>query len=226
MKKIRAWLSATLVLCLMMSLATTAFAADAESDFADKVAALGEKYGVAITVESKQRTSVVSAEDEEAELAALEERLIAGQAALAENNRLAEESYAAIVASERYDEDTSGSVSAISPRATHTVFRYQTIGYYYPNATTIRCYITGNVSYSEFHKRDLWGGVVSNGSSLYSGMGDSWDETDCEIQRIDGGRTYYVQVWGDLEETYTSWFNEYTVTSEGWRIWYEAYCPA
>lgn len=209
-----------------MSLATTAFAADTQSDFADKVAALGEKYGVTITVVTKQRTSTVSAEDEEAELEALEERLIAGQAALAENNRLAKESYAAVFASERFAEDTGGSVGAISPRATHTVYRYQTIGYYYSDATTIRCYITGNVSYSEYHERDLWSGVVSNGSSLYSGTGDSWGETDCEIQLIDGGRTYYVQVWGDLEETYTSGFNEYTITGEGWRIWYETYCPA
>lgn len=175
---------------------------------------------------TKQRTSTVSAEDEEAELEALEERLIAGQAALAENNRLAEESYAAVFASERFAEDTGSSVGAISPRATYTVYRYQTIGYYYPDSTTIRCYITGNVSYSEYHERDLWSGVVSNGSSLYSGMGDSWEETDCEIQLIDGGRTYYVQVWGDLEETYTSGFNEYTITGEGWRIWYETYCPA
>lgn len=225
MKKIKVWLSTVLVLCLMLSLATTAFAANADSDFSEKVADLGEKYGVTITVTAKQRAAV-SATQEDEELAALEERLMAGQAALEENNRLADENWAEIVASGRCDEDSTTPSTGISPRATHTVYRYQTIGYYYPNATTIRCYITGNRVYSDYHQRNLWGGVVRNGSSLYSGMGDSWDETDCEIQRIDGGRTYYVQVWGDLDEKYTSGFYEYTVTSEGWRIWYEAYCPA
>lgn len=232
MKRIKNYICVLLAFCLMASISTTAFAVSAdntlsENGFSEEVAALGEKYGVEITVTPTQTNrAALSAEQEAEELANLEEHLRIGQAALEENNRLAEENWQSIVESGRLDEEYSVSENAISPRATHTVYRYQTIGSYYPNGTTIRCYITGNRTYSDVHKRYLWGSVVSKGSKLYSGKGDSWKETDCEVQRIDGGRTYYVQVWGDLTEKYTSWFHEYTVTSKGWRIWYEAYCPA
>ena len=130
------------------------------------------------------------------------------------------------VESERLDEKYSVPEYAISPIATHTVYRYQTIGSYYPNGTTIRCYIAGNRTYRDFHKRYLWGSVVNKGSKLYSGKGDSWKETNCEVQCINHGRTYYVQVWGDLTEKYTLGLHEYTVKSKDWRIWYEASCPA
>lgn len=215
-----------LVMCMMLT-PLSAFAADVDSTSVEnRVQQLAKEYGVTISVTpvSSART-VMTAEQEEAELAQLEERLAAGKAALEENNRQAETAWQAIVDSGRLDEDAAVP-EGISTRATHTVFHYQTIGSYYPNGTTIRCYITANRVYSDYHSRYLWGSVVATGSSFYSGKGSDWEETDCETQRIDGGRTQYVQVWGDLEEKYTSWFKEYTVTSKGWRIWYEAYCPA
>ncbi len=226
MKRFAKIFSFILVMCTMLT-PLSAYATDVDSpSFEMRIQQLADEYGVTISVApvSSSRT-VMTAEQEEAELAELEERLAAGKAALAENNRQAEEAWQAIVDSGRLDNDTSVT-EGISTRATHTVYRYQTIGSYYPNGTTIRCYIKANRVYSDYHKRYLWGSVVATGSSLYSGKGTDWEETDCETQRIDGGRTQYVQVWGDLEEKYTSWFKEYTVTSKGWRIWYEAYCPA
>ena len=204
-----------------------ALAADNDSvSFEMRVLRLAEEYGVTISVApaSNART-VMTAEQEEAELAELEKRLAAGKEALEENNRQAEEAWQAILESGRLDEETSV-LEGVSSRATHTVYRYQTIGSYYPDGTTIRCYVTANRVYSDERSRYLWGSVVATGSSLYSGKGSAWKETDCETQKIDGGRTLYVQVWGDLEEKYTSWFKEYTVTSKGWRLWYEARCPA
>lgn len=226
MKNIARICSLVLVVCMMLT-PMSAFAANVDTgSFESRVQTLAEEYGVTITTApvSSARTAM-TAEQEEAELQQLEERLAAGKAALEENNRQAEAAWQEIVDSGRCDEDTS-IPDGISPRATHTVYYFQTIGSYYPNGTTIRCYITANRVYSDFHSRYLWGSVVSTGSSLYSGRGSDWEETDCQTQRIDGGRTEYVQVWGDLEEKYTSWFTEYTVTSVGWRIWYEAYCPA
>jgi hypothetical protein len=82
------------------------------------------------------------------------------------------------------------------------------------------------VNYSDFHQRNLWGTVAGTGSDLLYGAADEWEETDCETQRIDGGRTYSVQVWGDLTEVYNDGIFEHEILSEGWRIWYEAYCPA
>jgi len=214
------------IFCLMVT-PLSALAASVESiSFEDRVQQLAQEYGVTISVSPTTRgETVLTAAQEEAELAELEARLAAGQAALVENNRQAEEAWQAVVDAGRLTPSSLVQDSA-SSRATHTVYRFQTIGSYYPNGTTIMCYITANKVYSDYHSRNLWGSVVTNGSVLYSGMGTDWEETDCKIQRIDGGRTLYVQVWGDLEEKYTSWFVEYTITSEGWRLWYEAYCPA
>ncbi len=232
MKKIKIYICMLIVFCLISALSVVAFAAPidnkfSENEFSTAVSALEEKYDVEISVTpTKLNRTTLSAEKEAEELANLEERLSIGQAALEENNKLAEENWQSIVESGRLNGGYSIPENTIFPRATYTVYRNQTIGSYYPNGTTIRCYITGNKTYSNSNKRYLWGSVVSKGSKLYSGKGDSWKQTDCEVQRIDGGRTYYVQVWGDLTEKYTSWFYEYTVTSKGWRIWYEAYCPA
>lgn len=228
MKKIKFFVSTVLVLSVLMSTMLLAYATSPEDDFTQKVIALGEKYGFDVTADISQATvrSALTSEQQEEQLAALEARLIAGQEALEENNRKAAENWASIVADGRYAEDAEISENAVSPRATYTVYYFQNIGSYYPGATTIRCYITGNKVYNDIAQRYLWGTVVSKGSRLNSGMGDSWDETDCTVDRIDGGRTYYVQVWGDLKEKYTIGAVEYTVTSKGWRIWYEAYCPA
>ncbi|MDK2927651.1 MAG: hypothetical protein PWR31_1341 [Bacillota bacterium] len=227
MKRCKHILCAVLALCLILVSPVLTFAATptADKDFQQAVADLAEKYGVKISVKSMQRSETV--EDQAAQLAGLEARLIAGQKALRENNRQAEENWQKLVTSGRLDENATITPNAVaSPYATHTVYYYQQIGYVYPDMTTIECYITGNVVYSDFYQRNLWGSVVSTGSSLFAGPGDEWEETDSQVDLIDGGRTYYVQVWGDLTETYTIGLNEYEVTSEGWRIWYEAYCPA
>lgn len=195
--------------------------------FESKVQVLSDKYGVNISMTPvADSRATMTPEQEEAELRQLEERLAAGKVALEENNHQAEAAWQKIVDAGRCNEKYEVIPNVIEEKGTYTVYYFQNIGSYYPNGTKIRCFITANRVYSNYHNRYLWGSVVSKGSSLYSGYGSDWDETDCQIQLIDGGRTEYVQVWGDLEEKYTSWFTEYTVTSKGWRIWYEAYCPA
>ena len=220
-------ISAVLVSCMLLFFSISVFASSPEQDFEKAITALGEKYGVTITAEDRaQGRRYLSKSESAKELEILEEHLKIGQNALAENNRAAEENWNALLASGRLNEDTVSDMGTAPRLATHTVYRYQAIGYYYPNATTIRCYLQGERVFSEFHNRHLWAGIVSKGSSLFSGKGDSWEETDCTTSKIDGGRTFYVQVWGDLTEKYTSWFKEYTVTSKGWRIYYEAVCPS
>lgn len=232
MKRLTKIFSLLLVTCMIRT-PLTANAACVENtsaksiSFEEKMQALSDKYNVDISMKSVATSrTIMTDEQEETELKQLEERLAAGKAALEENNRQAEAAWQDIVDSGRCDENYEISQEALQERATHTVYYFQNIGSYYPNGTTIRCYIRANRVYSDYHSRYLWGSVVSTGSTLYSGYGSDWDETDCKTQRIDGGRTEYVQVWGDLEEKYTYWFTEYTVTSKGWRIWYEAYCPA
>lgn len=227
MKTIKKICSIVLIMCIMLT-PVSAFAINTEGDcsFEKKVQMLSEKYGVTISMSpiSSERITI-SEELEKSELDQLEARLATGKAALEKNNYQADKDWQRIIDSGRCNEEAD-IPNEISSKGNYTVYYYQKIGSYYPNGTTIRCYITANRVYSDYHNRYLWGSVVSTGSKLYSGYGSSWNETNCKTQRIDGGRTEYVQVWGTLKEKYTSGITEYTVTSEGWRIWYEATCPA
>lgn len=225
MKKITKIFSAILITCMLINPISAFAASYSNLTYEEKVQTLAIKYGVTITTTPISTYRIAMSEaDEEQELKQLEEHLKAGKAALEENNKEAEAAWQALVSSGRID-SKSGTSAGISPRSTYTVYHTQSIGSYYPNGTTILCYITANRVYSETKSRYLWGSVVSTGSSLYSGYGTNWEETNCETQLIDGGRTEYVQVWGNLEEKYTSSLVEHTITSEGWRLWYEAYCP-
>ena len=231
MKKNKCVISLFLASCFMLSLTTTTIAASSdnnysEESFSEDVRSLGEKYGVTVTVSSTAPDHTTLSSEQVAEaLKDLENHLIAGQKALEENHRLADKAEKEIANSEKFKKNIIPQ-KTLSATPTYSVQYYQTIGSYYPNGTTILCTVVGERVYNDYYKRYLWGAVVAKNSRLYSGKGVNWDQTNCQVQRIDTGRTYYVQVWGDLTEKYTKWFREYTVTSKGWRIWYEAYCPA
>ena len=228
MKNLTKVFSFLFAIFMIMSPLTANAANFEEASFESRVQSLSNKYDVDITVKSVASSrSTLTKEQEEAELIHLEERLAAGKVALEENNRQAQAAWDAVVSSGRLDDNNYvDSFNAIQAGSTHTVYYFQNIGSYYPNGTTIRCRITANRVYSNTNKIHIWGSVISTGSNLYSGRGSNWKETDCQTANLDGGRVKKVQVWGDLTEKYTSFFKEYTVTSKGWRIWYEAYCPA
>lgn len=190
---------------------------------------LEQKYNIEVTYEPLFSTnSATTEEDLEKELEILENYLIQTQSLLKENNHEAEENWNKIKNSDRYTGDvlTEEKAREISISSAHTVYYYQSIGSVYPNGTTIQCSLTANRVFNSFQDRYLWGSIINTNSKIAYGKADNWEETETQTSILDGGRTYYVQVWGDLEESYYSGLNKYTITSEGWRIWYEAYCPA
>lgn len=224
MKTMKNFYSILLAVCIL-STPISAFASNIPDDSFDyKVQELASKYGVEISILDNQ-TAADNISDEEKELEELEQYLINSQNSLRENNEAADEAWQNIINSGRLTQIPTFE-DRKSTRATHTVYCYKTIGSYYPNGTTIQCSITANMVYSSIQKRNFWGAVQSTNSKLYSGKGTNWKETKCTYKQIDSGRTYYVEVYGDLTEKYTLLLHEYTVTSTDWKIWYEAICPS
>lgn len=230
MKQIKRIFSILIVFVMILGFSTTAFAAEGDTKLTYETAAaeLAEKYGVEIniTVIDADAVSNLSEKDIINQINALEATLINGQQALKDNNEAAEAAWEEIVSSGRLM-DTPSLSSDINTRANYTVYYYQNIGYIYPNASTIQCSVTGDRVYNNNHGCHLWGSLISSSSSLYFGSAaDSWNQTNSSTVKIDGGRTYYAQYWGDLTETYNDGFHDVQITSQNWRIWFEAYCPA
>lgn len=214
---------------MILCFSVTAFAArDAQKvSYENAAAELAEKYGVEITITVLDAKSANQLSDDEVvkRINALEATLINGQEALQENNKAAEAAWQDIIASGRvYTEEAR--LQDTNTRAAYTVYYYQTIGYVYPSASTIQCSVKANRVYNSSAGRYLWGSLISSRSSLYSGSADSWNQTNSSTTLIDGGRTYYAQYWGNLTETRWDGIYQTQITSNNWRIWFEASCPA
>ena len=214
------------IFVLILSVFTVS--AESVSALTDKVKALGEKYGFEVVVSEvlPHTRGGLSEEEINDELKILEEKLIAGREALQKNHQMADAYNRKIIEDGRFLIAPPIASETLAAKTTHTVYRYQTIGSVYPNATTIRCFITADINWSTYRNRYFWGSVRDKESSLYSGKGENWEETDSQVTVLDGGRTLKVEFWGDLEEKYEIGGVEYTFTSKNWRIWYEAACPA
>ena len=183
---------------------------------------LNEKYGVTVSVRviDPEKANQLSDNEINQKLHTLEEKLIIGQKALEENNK--QES---MVQQKSGSAFTAGRQDSTRANA-HTVYYYKDIGYIYPSGSTIRCTLRANRVYSDLHARYIWGTIISNSSSLFSGAANDWNETNTSTSLVDGDRTYYAQYWGDLTEVYNDGVYEHEITSYNWRIWFEAYCPA
>lgn len=179
-----------------------------------------------MTVLDAKSANQLSGDEVAKRINALEAALIDGQKALQENNEAAEAAWQDIVNSGRaYTEEVK--LPEVNTRAAYTVYYYQAIGYVYPSASTIQCSVKANRVHNSSAGRYLWGSLISSRSSLYYGSAaDSWSQTSSSTTLIDGGRTYYAQYWGDLTETRRDGIYETQVTSNNWRIWFEASCPA
>ena len=229
MRQIKRYLSLVVAFVMILCFSVTAFAAgNTQKVSYEKAAAeLAEKYGVEITVTVLDAKSANQLSDDEVvkRINALEAVLIDGQKALQENNAAADAAWQDIVVSGRvYAEEAK--LQDGNTRAAYTVYYYQAIGYVYPSASTIQYSVKANRAYNSSAGRYLWGSLISSRSSLYSGSEDKWKQTNSSTTLIDGGRTYYAQYWGDLTETRWDGIYQTQVTSNNWRIWFEASCPA
>lgn len=201
------------------------------TEFNEAVEELSEEYGIKVEInqnESEQNTisarlssNTDVSQSYEERLEDIENNLERIQKNLEENNRQAEDEYNNLVGSGRLSEDEESNPLLYRATTSHTVNYYQTITGYYSNK--IKCTLKAGVSYYSSNSRYLWTSSVStNSSSLYSGKATSWTQTKKSAERIDGGKSYYVQVWGTLVEK--NGFETYT--SVGWRIYYYATCPS
>lgn len=185
------------------------------------------------TFEKEYNVEITPVQDDnltQKEAKQLETYLKNAQLELANNNQEEEDYYQERVLNGIAKNNIAPSVSSFNtlaskPNTVHTSVSFTSIGSAYPGLTIIKGTLVANRVYSQEKKRYLYGTVISNKSSKYSGKGDSWKQTDAKANKIDGGRTYYVSVWGDLKETVYVGLNKYVVESKGWRVHYEATCP-
>lgn len=227
MKKLSLVLAA-IMLCMLISMPAHASTVSSY-EYQSNLNEIAAKYGY--TIKSTQiAQSVLPRTEVEKQLVLFEQKLANGKAALIENNRKAEEEWQKVLLSGRIDyTQHSKSILFANPTpipTTYTAGHY--IGYAFPSATLIRSELEVYRVFNDAYQRYEFGSLIDMSSDVFSFstfLRDAeWEETDTRATRLDLGRTYFAEYWGDLEEEwYDGWGNEFEATSVGWRLYFYAY---
>lgn len=208
MKKI---LSYTLAIAMILSIATTVFAAPDDATLDKKelyeqyraaVEEAKEKYNARIELKPFEEFDFSTAapiDEFKATLKALgESKWHNPEPKLNSSNAMTAEEYAKMVAEKKARE--------VRPMAFQTVTKsdYVTVG-----TKSVKIDITANIEtyYNTTHDRQLisTSSYVSSVKSATSGY--TWHSNFIDASIIDGGRTYYVAAQGDVEYSGMYWYN-------------------